>query len=92
MPHIITLADTLSIIQKDIKMYRDRVCVIAVQGKKAKVVIHPTTNIYIVQRAIRELPIGGSSPLADGLLKGLQIIRHEKKKKFKYYCSANSYY
>ena len=80
MPHIITLADTLSIIQKDIKMYRDRVCVIAVQGKKAKVIIHPTTNIYIVQRAVRELPIGGSSPLADGLLKGLQIIRHEKRR------------
>ncbi|MCD6485238.1 MAG: VWA domain-containing protein [Candidatus Odinarchaeota archaeon] len=78
--HIKTLATAVSVLHKEISKHRDRVGIIALRGNKAEIIQHPTTNIYVIAREISKLKVGGSTPLADGLMKALFIVRQEKRR------------
>lgn len=54
---------------------RDKVGFIAVAGDKARVLLPPTSSVELAVRHLRELPTEGRTPLADGLYKGLQVMR-----------------
>jgi magnesium chelatase subunit D len=60
---------------------RDKVAFIAVAGDKARVLLPPTSSVEMAARHLRELPTGGKTPLSDGLLKGLQVLKTERWKR-----------
>jgi Mg-chelatase subunit ChlD len=59
---------------------RDRMGLVAIQGRQATVVHHPTHNYRIVTRHLTRLAFRGETPLADGLRKALVVARLERFK------------
>jgi magnesium chelatase subunit D len=47
---------------------RDRVALISVRGERAEIVLRPTASGEIARTRLLDLPTGGPTPLADGLL------------------------
>ncbi len=58
---------------------RDRVCMISFQRDRANLVLPPTSSVEMAQRALREIPVGGKTPLSAGLLLAYQIIERERR-------------
>jgi magnesium chelatase subunit D len=56
---------------------RDRVALIAFRGTGASVVVPPTRSAQLAARRLRDLPVGGRTPLAAGLAAAGQLIRRE---------------
>jgi magnesium chelatase subunit D len=52
---------------------RDRVALISMRGERAEVVLQPTASGEIARTRLVDLPIGGTTPLADGLSVALQM-------------------
>jgi len=46
---------------------RDRVCMIAFRGQEAEMVLPPTSSVEAAARLLKDLPVGGRTPLAAGL-------------------------
>jgi len=78
--HLKTISEAVFSLHRTAYRYRDRVGLITLQGEKAKVVFHPITNINVVARKIAELKAGGSTPLADGLLRTSQVLTQELRR------------
>jgi magnesium chelatase subunit D len=53
---------------------RDQVAVIAFRGPEAELVLPPTKAIDAAERALRELPTGGRTPLAHALILAREVI------------------
>lgn len=75
-----TVAKAVLSLHRKAYRYRDRVGLIVLQGERARVEFHPTTNINIVARKIVGLKAGGTTPLADGLLKAVQVLTQEMRR------------
>lgn len=58
---------------------RDQVCLITFQNAAAKVMLPPTSNISMARKALRDIPVGGKTPLSAGLLSAYQIIRRQMR-------------
>jgi len=56
---------------------RDRVALLAFRGTGATVVVPPTASVELAARRLRDLPVGGRTPLAAGLEAARQLIRRE---------------
>jgi len=56
---------------------RDKIALIACGGDEAQIIHHPSTNVKIIVNSILKLKLGGRTPLADGLLKAIQVIKLE---------------
>jgi magnesium chelatase subunit D len=52
---------------------RDRVALISMRGERAEIVLQPTASGEIARTRLVGLPIGGTTPLADGLTVGLEM-------------------
>jgi magnesium chelatase subunit D len=52
---------------------RDRVALISMRGERAEVVLQPTASGEIARNRLADLPIGGTTPLADGLAVALKM-------------------
>lgn len=52
---------------------RDHVGLIVFQRDKARVVLPPTNSVELAERALRELPVGGKTPLSSGLLLSFRL-------------------
>ena len=63
------------------KRNRDRMGLIVVQGKQARVLHNPTNNYQVVTRGIKSISIGGETPLASGLQRSMDMITLEKFRK-----------
>jgi len=46
---------------------RDKVGLIVFQKDKARVVLPPTSSIELAQKALKDIPVGGKTPLSSGL-------------------------
>ena len=57
---------------------RDRVGLIAFRGPTADLLLPPTSSVDLAQARLFEMPTGGRTPLAQGLLKALEVIEAEK--------------
>lgn len=57
---------------------RDRVCMISFQKDRASLVLQPTSSVEMAQAALRDIPVGGKTPLSAGLLLSFQTIEQEK--------------
>lgn len=56
---------------------RDRVGLVAFRGTGAEVLLPPTSSVELARKYLQSLPVGGKTPLAAGLLKGLEVLRRE---------------
>ncbi|HOK41274.1 MAG TPA: magnesium chelatase subunit D family protein [bacterium] len=59
---------------------RDKISMIAFKGKAAEVLLYPTINVEFAKKQLEELSTGGKTPLNEGILKGLELIKKEIKK------------
>lgn len=53
---------------------RDKVALIAFRDKNAEILLSPTASISLARDRLRELPTGGTTPLADALIKARQMV------------------
>ena len=60
---------------------RDEVGLITFQGEKAHLVPEPTRSIRRVQRRVRDLPVGGRTPLAQALFLAQEVLRRSRRKR-----------
>lgn len=58
---------------------RDRVSLITFQRDKARLVLPPTSSVEMAQEALKEIPVGGKTPLPAGLLLAYQVVEQEKR-------------
>ena len=63
------------------QMHNDRIGLISLQGKLAQVLNHPTHNYRVIVRNLTALKIHGHTPIADGLIKALTMVRLERFRK-----------
>lgn len=56
---------------------RDRVGLVAFRGNSAEVLLPPTSSVELARKYMQQLPVGGKTPLAHGLSKGLEVIKRE---------------
>ena len=57
---------------------RDRVGLIVFQKDRATLVLQPTSSIFLAQRALEDIPVGGKTPLSAGLMMAYDTLRMEK--------------
>ncbi|HZA05127.1 MAG TPA: VWA domain-containing protein, partial [Propionibacteriaceae bacterium] len=57
---------------------RDKVGLITFRGAEATLALPPTSSIDVAARRLRELPSGGRTPLAEGLLCAADTLRRER--------------
>ncbi|BBB89417.1 putative cobaltochelatase [Methylomusa anaerophila] len=69
----------LSLLQ-DAYQKRDRVAMVAFKGDQAEVLLPPTNSVELAQKCLVELPVGGKTPLAAGLIKAQEVVRQHLKR------------
>jgi magnesium chelatase subunit D len=57
---------------------RDRVGLVVFQKDRATLVLPPTNSVYLAQRALVDIPVGGKTPLSAGLMLALDVVQKEK--------------
>ena len=65
---------TVLALLSDAYQQRDEVGVIAFRGAGAEVLLAPTRSVEIAERALRELPTGGRTPLAHALKTAFEVL------------------
>ncbi len=72
-----TVATTALSLLSDAYRRRDRVALLTFRGAGATVVVPPTGSVELAARRLRDLPVGGRTPLAAGLDAVRQLVRRE---------------
>ncbi|MFH1260231.1 MAG: VWA domain-containing protein [Elusimicrobiota bacterium] len=62
---------------------RDRVGLVAFKGAEAEVLLPLTSSIELAKKRLEELPTGGKTPLAKGLLASYELFQNELRKNIK---------
>jgi magnesium chelatase subunit D len=57
---------------------RDKVGLVTFRGKEARVALPPTSSVDAAAARLEQLPTGGRTPLAAGLLKAHDVLRVER--------------
>ncbi|MEP9365449.1 VWA domain-containing protein [Nocardioides sp. CN2-186] len=57
---------------------RDKVGLVTFRGLAAEVALPPTRSVDIAARRLDEIPAGGRTPLAEGLLEAARVIERER--------------
>ncbi len=55
---------------------RDRIAMVSFRKDKAIVNLPPTSSIDLAARLLREMPVGGKTPLSAGLAKSYEVLRN----------------
>lgn len=58
---------------------RDKIAFIAFRGENSEILLPPTNNIDLAQKALAKLPTGGKTPLPHALLTALNLVKSEKR-------------
>ncbi|MFC1591311.1 magnesium chelatase subunit D family protein [Thermodesulfobacteriota bacterium] len=64
----------------DAYQFRDRVSMVAFKGKEGYVLLPPTSGVDLAKKMLTNLPTGGKTPLAAGIMKALSVIKNERRK------------
>ncbi len=56
---------------------RDRVAMISFQRDHATLVLPPTSSVEMAKTALRDIPVGGKTPLSAGLVLAFEVIHRE---------------
>ncbi|MGB9980427.1 VWA domain-containing protein [Methanobacterium sp.] len=65
---------------EDINRHNDKISVIGFKGQEAEVIIPTTRRASSFKEQVDNIRIGGTTPLAAGLKKGLELLKKEKVK------------
>jgi Mg-chelatase subunit ChlD len=57
---------------------RDRVGLVVFQKDRALTVLPPTNSIQLARQALKDIPVGGKTPLSAGLLMAYELLKQEK--------------
>lgn len=57
---------------------RDRVGLITFQKDRALQILPPTNSVQLAEQALRDIPVGGKTPLSAGLRVSYEVLRREK--------------
>jgi Mg-chelatase subunit ChlD len=57
---------------------RDRVGLVVFQKEDARLVLPPTSSVDLAQKALKDIPVGGKTPLSAGLMLAHQVLVREK--------------
>jgi magnesium chelatase subunit D len=57
---------------------RDRVGVVTFRDRAAEIALPPTGSIDIAAKRLDDLPAGGRTPLAEGLMKAAEVVWRER--------------
>jgi magnesium chelatase subunit D len=57
---------------------RDRVALVVFRGERAELLLPPTSSVDLAERALKELPTGGRTPLADGLRVAMETVERAR--------------
>jgi magnesium chelatase subunit D len=68
-------------ILNEVYQKRDKVALIAFRKEDAQVLLPPTSSIDLAIEYLKELPTGGKTPLSAGILKAIQLVEIERRKK-----------
>ncbi len=74
------MADVILALQAEGYKKKDKISLIMFRGKRAHVLIRPTTNIHIALRKIRRIHGDSYTPMAQGLHKAIELVNLEKHK------------
>ena len=59
---------------------RDQVGLVVFQKDRARLVLPPTSSVDLAHRALREIPVGGKTPLSSGLLLAFRICEGARRR------------
>ncbi len=59
---------------------RDRVAMVVFHGNHAQILLEPTSSVEMAKKTLSELPTGGKTPLALGILKAYEVGIREIRK------------
>jgi len=59
---------------------RDRVGLVAFRENDAEVLLPLCSSVDLAQKRLEEIPTGGKTPLAAGLVKGMEVLLQERRK------------
>jgi Mg-chelatase subunit ChlD len=57
---------------------RDRVGLITFQKDRSLLILPPTSSVQLAERALRDIPVGGKTPLSAGLMMAYEVLHREK--------------
>jgi magnesium chelatase subunit D len=57
---------------------RDRVGLVVFQKEDARLVLPPTSSVDLAQKALKDIPVGGKTPLSAGLLLAFEVLVRER--------------
>ena len=73
--------DMLNQIINNSQKYKDKLTIIGFKGQSSEIIVPTTKRAKSFQKYINNITVGGTTPLASGLNKGLEILKKEKKYK-----------
>ncbi|RAO56552.1 Magnesium chelatase [Micromonospora saelicesensis] len=73
-----TVKDAVLALLTDAYQRRDKVAVIAFRGGGARTLLPATSSVLAASTRLAELPTGGRTPLAEGLLAAAELLRVER--------------
>ena len=59
---------------------RDQVGLVVFQKDEARLVLPPTSSVELAQKALRDIPVGGKTPLSSGLLLAYRVCERELRR------------
>lgn len=72
--------DVVLALLKDAYQRRDRVSLVTYSGRSAELVLPFTSSVESAKRYLEKVPFGGTTPMASGILAGVQTILQELKR------------
>ncbi|MFB2623993.1 VWA domain-containing protein [Methanothermobacter marburgensis] len=64
---------------EDAQRHKDRISVVGFRGRDAKVIIPSTARASSFRDTVDSIRVGGTTPMAQGIKRGLEILREEKR-------------
>jgi len=74
-----TKGAVMSLLQ-DAYRRRDQVGLVVFQRDKARLVLPPTSSVELARRALKDIPVGGKTPLSSGLLLAYHTFQRELRR------------
>ena len=62
---------------RDAYQHRDQVGLVVFQKDQARLALRPTSSVDLAEGALKEIPVGGKTPLSSGLLLAYRVISRE---------------
>ncbi|MHA2245853.1 MAG: VWA domain-containing protein [Candidatus Hodarchaeales archaeon] len=73
-----SVSSCVSWLSRQAYLYRDRVGIVAMKGTQGVVIQTPTSNLNLIKRKIKNFRVSGSTPLAGGLQKAIELIKMDR--------------